>query len=241
MRATEQKLKTLLLGPEDYRLGAPLEILGEPGLIKLAGDDTGNAVSIIQFTAPKFSGPPLHRLDREDEWFYVLDGELTWEIDGQRYTGVAGASVFIPRGTVHTYQNFRDETAHLLIMVTPAGLDQFFQDLTSLNKGLSQPDLAGTGRLMQSYGMELLGPPLSSADESAAAQPAGGAFMQYVRHALVNVSRCFVDGVRHPHPLRRLGRLSQARRKRIPAHSNCAVRPSPTGPRTLSLGPHLAL
>jgi quercetin dioxygenase-like cupin family protein len=161
MMMTDKKLKTLVLGPQDFRLREPLDVLGEPGLVKLAGADTGNAVAMVHLTVPKLAGPPLHRHSREDEWFYVLDGELTWEVDGQHFTGGAGTSAFAPRGTAHAYQNFRDEAAHILVMVTPAGLDQFFEDVTALNKGLSQPDFARVEQLMQSYGMELLGPPLS--------------------------------------------------------------------------------
>ncbi len=47
MTITEQKLKTLVLGPQDYRLREPLDVLGEPGLVKLAGADTGNAVAMV--------------------------------------------------------------------------------------------------------------------------------------------------------------------------------------------------
>jgi len=161
MTMTEQRLKTLVLGPHDYRLREPLDVLGEPGLVKLAGADTGNAVAIVQLTVPTLAGPPLHRHSREDQWFYVLDGEITCEVDGQRFTAGAGSSPFAPRGTAHAYQNFRDEEAHILVMVTPAGLDQFFEDVTTQNKGLSQPDFARVEQLMQSYGMESLGPPLS--------------------------------------------------------------------------------
>jgi quercetin dioxygenase-like cupin family protein len=161
MTMTDQRLKTLVLGPQDYRLREPLDVLGAPGLVKLAGADTGNAVAVVHLTVPKLAGPPLHRHSREDEWFYVLDGELTWEVDGQRFTGGAGTSAFAPRGTAHAFQNFREEAAHILVMVTPAGLDQFCEDVTAQNKGLSQPDFARVEQLMQSYGMELLGPPLS--------------------------------------------------------------------------------
>jgi hypothetical protein len=45
-------------------------------------------------------------------------------------------------------------------MVTPAGLERFFDEVTVLNKGLREPDFAGVQRLMESYGLELLGPPL---------------------------------------------------------------------------------
>jgi len=158
---TELKLKTLVLGPHDHRLREPLDVLGEPGLVKLSGSDTKNAASVIQLTVPKLAGPPLHCHSREDEWFYILEGEVTWQIDGERFNGTVGSSAFAPRGTAHTFQNFKDETARLLVMVTPAGLDHFFEAITSMNKGLSQPDYAEVEKLMQSYGMELLGPPLA--------------------------------------------------------------------------------
>lgn len=78
--------------------------------------------------------------------------KLTWEVDGQRFTAGAGTSAFAPRGTAHAYQNIRDEAAHILVMLTPAGLDQFFEDVTAQNKGLSQPDFARVDQLMQSTG-----------------------------------------------------------------------------------------
>jgi quercetin dioxygenase-like cupin family protein len=161
MTTIEQKLKTLVLGAQDYRLGTALDVLGEPGLVKLAGADTDDAVAVVHLTVPKLAGPPLHRHWREDEWFYVLDGQITWEVDGQRHNGGAGSSAFVPRGTAHAFQNFHDETAHILVMVTPAGLERFFEDVTIMNKDLAQPDFERVGQLMQSYGMELLGPPLS--------------------------------------------------------------------------------
>lgn len=118
-------------------------------------------MAVVSLTVPKFSGPLLHRHSREDEWFYVLEGQLTWQVDGRRFTGGAGSSAFAPRGTVHTFQNFHDGTAHILVMVTPAGLERFFEDITVQNKGLAQPDFAKVEALMNAYGLELLGPPLS--------------------------------------------------------------------------------
>ncbi len=161
MTKAEARLKTLVVGPHDHRSHEPLDVLGEPCLTKLAGSDTDGAAAVVHLTVPKLSGPPLHRHSREDEWFYLLDGELTFDVDGQRFSAGPGSSAFAPRGTVHTYQNFHDEPARLLVMVTPAGLDRFFDDVSALNKGLSQPDYARVEQLMQSYGMELLGPPLS--------------------------------------------------------------------------------
>lgn len=52
------------------------------------------------------------------------------------------------------------EGGSVCLVVTPAGLERFFGELTEMNKGLSQPDFARVGELMGSYGMEILGPPL---------------------------------------------------------------------------------
>ncbi len=62
MTMTEQKLKTLVLGPQDYRLREPLDVLGEQGLVQLAGADTGNEVAIVHLTVPKLSGAGSSRI-----------------------------------------------------------------------------------------------------------------------------------------------------------------------------------
>jgi quercetin dioxygenase-like cupin family protein len=84
-------MTTEIITPNTFALTAgegrtlhPLNILGTDVLVKLANADSDGAVAVFEHAvAPKF-GPPLHRHSREDEWFYVLDGKITAEIDGQR-------------------------------------------------------------------------------------------------------------------------------------------------------------
>jgi quercetin dioxygenase-like cupin family protein len=161
MTNTATDLQAFLLGAEQGRTPEPLDILGEECLVKLGTADTDGAVAVFHLDAPTMSGPPLHRHSREDEWFYVLEGELTFEVDGDRTVLGAGGSVFAPRGTAHAYQNFSPAGARLLVMVTPGDFDRFFQAVSALNKPLPAPDLAQTEKLMNEYGCELLGPPLS--------------------------------------------------------------------------------
>jgi quercetin dioxygenase-like cupin family protein len=127
----------------------------------LANADTNGAAAVFHLTVPSMSGPPLHRHSREDEWFYVLEGEITAEIDGRRSVLNQGGSAFTPIGTVHAFQNFAATTAHMLVMVTPGGFNRFFEELSSLNKRLPAPDLVRSEQLMNKYGIELVGPPLS--------------------------------------------------------------------------------
>jgi hypothetical protein len=69
----------------------------------------------------------------------------------------AGGSALAPRGTAHTFQNFGPASVKMLVLVTPAGFNQFFEELSSLNRGLPAPDLAGAERLVKDYGLEVEG------------------------------------------------------------------------------------
>ena len=109
------------------RTSQPLDFLDQKTLMKLTNSDTNGAAAILQQTVPPKSGPPLHRHSREDEWFYVLDGEITVEIDGERIVLQGGDSAFAPRGTAHTFRNFGDTTAQMLVLVVPGAFNQFFE------------------------------------------------------------------------------------------------------------------
>jgi quercetin dioxygenase-like cupin family protein len=150
------------LAATEGRTRGPLDILGEPVLVKLAGNDTDGRVAVFHLTVPTHSGPPLHRHSREDEWFYVLDGVITVEIDGERTLAKPGDSVFAPRGTVHAYQNLAADTARMIVMTTPGtDFNHFFVALSAHNKGLPTPDFKGTELIMNEHGIEMIGPPLS--------------------------------------------------------------------------------
>jgi quercetin dioxygenase-like cupin family protein len=149
------------LAAGEGRTPQPLSILGGEVLVKLADADSRGAAAVFRHTVPSLSGPPLHRHSYEDEWFYVLEGEITFVVDGERNVLHAGGSAFAPRGTAHTFKNFNDSPAEMLVMTTPGRFNLFFEELAALNAGRSTPDMEGTERLMNDYGIELLGPPLS--------------------------------------------------------------------------------
>lgn len=154
-------LSPFTLAASEGRTSQPLYILGSDLLVKLSDADTHGAVAIFHQIVRPLWGLPLHRHSYEDEWFYVLNGEITTEIDGERNLLRAGGSAFAPRGTAHSIQNFGDSPAEMLAMTTPGRLNLFFEELASLNAGRSTPDMAETERLMNDYGIELVGPPHS--------------------------------------------------------------------------------
>jgi quercetin dioxygenase-like cupin family protein len=163
MTTRKPALAAFALASDEGRTPQPLNILGAETVIKLADADTNGAAAIFRQTVPPLGGPALHRHSREDEWFYVLDGEITTEIDGQRSVLRAGDSAFAPRGTAHAFRNFGDSPARILVMTVPGRFSRFLEEVSSLNAGRSTPDMAGTERLMNDYGMERLGPQLAAA------------------------------------------------------------------------------
>src|SRR5450755_216726 len=83
--------------------GEALWFLGILATVKAGTESTGGRVAVIEHLAPRGSGSPLHVHHREDEWFYVLEGELTFWVGGEIVTGTAGSFVYGPRGIPHTF------------------------------------------------------------------------------------------------------------------------------------------
>ena len=152
---------SLIIGPREGRTQAPVNVVGEEVLVKARGMDTNDRFAFFHATAPPMSGPPLHVHTREDELFYVLEGEVVFQIADQRILAKVGTTVFLPRGSVHTYQNFTGHTARLLIMVTPAGVDRLFEEMSADSHGTSMPDPVFLESIFTKYGLRMMGPPLS--------------------------------------------------------------------------------
>ena len=143
------------------RTTAPLNIVGESTLVKVAAADSEGQLAFFHLIAPPISGPPRHVHSREDELFYVLEGELVFELDGQRFAVGPGGTVYLRRGVVHAYQNFTTTDARLLIATTPGGFSEFFVELSAATPSGGLLDLAVLAALGQKYGIATLGPPMT--------------------------------------------------------------------------------
>jgi quercetin dioxygenase-like cupin family protein len=85
------------------------------------------------------SGPPAHIHRGEDEFFYGLQGQFQFKLGEQLADAPAGSFVFLPRDHVHTFRNIGAETGLLLVGVTPAGLEHFFENLCALGDEHREP------------------------------------------------------------------------------------------------------
>src|SRR5687767_1769535 len=100
--------------------------VGDHYTVKASTNDTVGALTLIEVLVPPKSGPPPHAHRREDEAFYVIEGEFEVHIDGQRLIAGPGSWVTLAKGSVHHFKNIGSIAAKMLILATPAGLDQFF-------------------------------------------------------------------------------------------------------------------
>ena len=112
-------------------------------IVHLRGEQSSGQLALIELVvAAGAAGPPLHVHPSHAEGFYVLEGELTFQLADQRRTGRAGAFVFAPPGTPHTLANLTERDARLLVTCTPAGFERYFERLAEGMGGEPPPDQA---------------------------------------------------------------------------------------------------
>jgi len=124
-------------------------------------DETGNAHFAFEALEPPGGGPPLHIHTREDEFFLVLEGEVSFYIDGRVIRAHAGQSAFVPRGAAHCFKNCSDRAARLLVLFTPGSIEGFFEYGAADEDGSAPPNevlLRRLDELAPQFGLQVLGP-----------------------------------------------------------------------------------
>jgi quercetin dioxygenase-like cupin family protein len=127
-------------------------VLGDLYTFKATSSDTGGAYSLTEFTTTG-DGPPPHIHKAEEEAFYVLEGRVNVLIGDKTVTATAGSFLIIPRGVVHTFSKAGNDPAKLLVIISPAGFEQFFQDID----GVSDFDTIMSAA--QRHNLEIVGHP----------------------------------------------------------------------------------
>ncbi len=141
--------------------GRSLRGPGDLSLVKLSADDTADQLSLAEYVCEPGVGPPLHRHTREDETFWVLDGEIAFFVDGAVLTAAAGSCVFAPRGKPHTFKNCTARSARMLLIVTPPrNFEEFYAGFLKIVEHPTAPDetMERVAALGVRHGVDLLGP-----------------------------------------------------------------------------------
>jgi len=121
---------------------------------KAVAAHTDGDFSLMERTVPPRGRRPLpHRHVNCSEAFWVLDGTITFVLDGVEQQGRRDDFLLVPRGAAHTFGNDGDETARLLVLHAPA-MDAYFAELEALWSREAPPAPEEERALMSRYGME---------------------------------------------------------------------------------------
>jgi quercetin dioxygenase-like cupin family protein len=145
--------------------GEALWFLGSLATIKAESETTQGRVGVVEILAAQGHGSPLHVHHNEDEWFYVIEGELTFWVGGRIVDGPAGSFVYGPRDVPHTFTVASAE-ARFLLVAEPAGFEGFMralsepaESLTLAPQSVRPPDPEQMTATAAQYGIEILVPP----------------------------------------------------------------------------------
>src|SRR5829696_2192648 len=107
--------------------------------VLLRGEETAGEIALVRNTVPAgWSGPPLHH-HAFDEGFYVLEGELAFQLGSQLVTRTPGELAFAPRGAPHALANPGTVDARYLLLCAPAGFERDLAGLPAELAGVEPP------------------------------------------------------------------------------------------------------
>jgi quercetin dioxygenase-like cupin family protein len=106
--------------------GRTIAVVGDVYRFLATGEDTDGRYAQWEAIVPPGGGPPPHVHSRENEGFYILEGEITFQIGEERVVATAGTFANMPIGTPHSFKNESDRTDKVLITIAPAGLEEMF-------------------------------------------------------------------------------------------------------------------
>ena len=137
------------------RLGETHSLGYSTMLFKVLTRETGGGLFVIEHKNLLKGGPPVHLHHSQEEWFYVLEGEVLFQIGGERKRLHAGDSILGPRGIAHGFAGVGEKPARMVIAFAPAGkMEAFFREVAVPNG----PKMDAP--LFAKYEMQYVGPPL---------------------------------------------------------------------------------
>lgn len=142
--------------------GRTIGVVGDIYRFLATAEDTGGKYAMWEAIVPPGGGPPPHIHSREEEAFYVLEGEITFQIGDNRLVATAGTFANMPIGSLHSFKNETSQPAKMIILVAPAGLEQMFfevgQPVEPGATAASPPTKADIEKLLAAaprYGVEI--------------------------------------------------------------------------------------
>jgi mannose-6-phosphate isomerase-like protein (cupin superfamily) len=138
-------------------------VFGELVMCKTKSERTGGAYSLFEVVTQPGGGPPPHVQHREDESFYVLEGEYEFLVEGRTLRAGAGSLLYVPRGNLHAHRNVGEGVGKMLVSQTPGGLHERFweeigeegRDGSTRRVAEDSPGKERIARIAAEYGIEM--------------------------------------------------------------------------------------
>jgi quercetin dioxygenase-like cupin family protein len=124
--------------------------------VLLRGEETGGRLSVTDIVVPPGGGPPLHTHDF-DEAFYMLEGELVFQVEDALHTKGPGELSFAPRNVAHALANHGEVPARYVLVCTPAGFERHWAREAAKAAGVEPPQWA----LQPIPEVRVVGPPIA--------------------------------------------------------------------------------
>jgi mannose-6-phosphate isomerase-like protein (cupin superfamily) len=154
-----------LISPFAVQSGEGLTVetpTGDSVTVKADTRKTNGSLTVLELLIGPKQGPALHTHLREDELWYVIEGDFRFKAGDAMLRASTGGMAFGPRGTPHCFQNIGDASGRLLVITTPSGLERFFEQFAELLPGPVDPEkLAAVGR---ANWVEFVGSPVGASD-----------------------------------------------------------------------------
>jgi quercetin dioxygenase-like cupin family protein len=150
MHATDDKVK--VLGRDEGKYAQ----IGAMGVRFMVDPEHGAGFSLVEHPiAPRGLAAPMHTHTHEDEYSYVLEGEVGIQIGDEVTVAKPGELVFKPRGVPHAFWNAGDAPARILEIISPAPFARYFEELEPLFGGPAGPDFPAIAALQARYGLTM--------------------------------------------------------------------------------------
>lgn len=151
--ANPMKLTPLFVPPGEGKKISPIG--GDITSYKAIGADTGGNLALLEQIVPPGHGVRRHVHSREEESFYIIEGTFAFVVGDQHLMAPAGSLVLGPRDVPHHFWNAGDAMGKFLLIISPAGLEPFFEEYSRL-LAEHPGDLAMQADLAGKYGMRFV-------------------------------------------------------------------------------------
>jgi quercetin dioxygenase-like cupin family protein len=148
MEATAQATAHRRISRDD---GEHVSLGGLDIIFKITSDRTGGAFAICETAVEPGRLIPGHLHDTEDEFSYVIEGRIGVLIGEEEFTADAGSWVIKPRGMAHTFWNPGPNYARTIEIITPAGFEHFFREITAIFSADGPPDVERLTAMAANY------------------------------------------------------------------------------------------